>query len=55
VAIDAIAMRLIDEYRVANKLPPVAPIAAHVQSAAISGLGNFDEDAIEQARVGVMR
>jgi uncharacterized protein (DUF362 family) len=55
VAIDAIAMRLLDEYRVANKLPPVAPIAAHVQSAAISGLGNFDEDSIEQTRVGVMR
>jgi uncharacterized protein (DUF362 family) len=55
VAIDAIAMRLIDEYRVANKLPPVAPVAGHVESAATLGLGNFDESSIEQVRVGAMR
>jgi hypothetical protein len=55
VAIDATAMRVIDEYRVANKLPQVAPVAGHVESAASMGLGNFDEDSIEQVRVGATR
>ncbi|MDD5200180.1 MAG: DUF362 domain-containing protein [Terrimicrobiaceae bacterium] len=52
VAIDATAIRLIDEYRRANKLPPIAPVAGHVETAASMGLGNSAEDAIDQVRVG---
>jgi len=55
VAIDAVAMRLIDEYRAANKLPQAAIVAGHIESAASMGLGNFDENSIEQVRVGAMR
>jgi len=33
-------MRLIDGYRLANKLPPIAPVAGHVETAASMGLGN---------------
>lgn len=52
VAIDATAVSLIDEYRRANKLPPIAPVAGHVESAATMGLGNSDAASIELVRVG---
>jgi uncharacterized protein (DUF362 family) len=52
VAIDATAMRLLDEYRVINKLPKIQGVAGHVESAATMGLGNADESSIEQIRVG---
>ena len=52
VALDATAVRLIDEYRLANKLPPIAPISGHIDSAAGMGLGNSDEASIDQTRVG---
>ncbi len=52
VAIDATAMRLIDEYRRANKLPPITPVAGHVETASGMGLGNADATAIDQIRVG---
>ncbi len=51
VAIDATALRLIDEYRVANKLPPIAKVATHVESAAQMGLGNAAEESIETVKV----
>jgi uncharacterized protein (DUF362 family) len=52
VAIDATALRLIDEYRGPNKLPPAAPVAAHVETASAMGLGNFLEPEIDLIRVG---
>ncbi|MGH8049006.1 MAG: DUF362 domain-containing protein [Chthoniobacterales bacterium] len=52
VAIDATAVRLIDEYRVLNKLPKIGPVAGHIDTAASMGLGNADEASIEQIRVG---
>lgn len=52
VAIDAMAVHLIDDYRRANKLPPVAPVAGHIETAATMGLGNSAADSIRQIRVG---
>ncbi len=52
VAIDAIARDIIDEYRVANKLPRIRPVAGHIDTAASMGLGNSAADSIEQVRVG---
>ena len=52
VAIDATALRLIDEYRRANKLPPAAAVAGHIETAASMGLGNSAEDSIDLVRVG---
>jgi hypothetical protein len=52
VAIDATAMRLIDEYRKLNKLPPIAPVAGHIETAASMGLGNSSANVIDQVRVG---
>jgi hypothetical protein len=53
VAIDATAMRLIDEYRVSNKLPPIVPVAGHVETAASMGFGNAGANDIDLVRVGV--
>ncbi|MEO8824324.1 MAG: DUF362 domain-containing protein [Chthoniobacterales bacterium] len=52
VAIDAIAMRTIDEYRLLHQLPKIEPISTYIQSAASIGLGNYDETRIEKIRVG---
>lgn len=52
VAIDATAVRLIDEYRLANKLPPAAPVAGHIETAASMGLGNSAADSIRPIRIG---
>ncbi len=52
VAIDATAVRLIDDYRRANQLPPVTPIAGHIETAASMGLGNSSAESIQQIRVG---
>ncbi len=52
VAIDATAMRLIDQYRLANKLPPIAPVAGHIETAAGMGLGNASANVIDEVRVG---
>jgi uncharacterized protein (DUF362 family) len=52
VAVDATAMRLIDGYRLANKLPPIAPVAGHVETAASMGLGNASANVIDEVRVG---
>ena len=42
VAIDALAVRQIEEWRVKGRFPPIAPLAAHVQIAAQIGIGNAD-------------
>jgi hypothetical protein len=42
VAIDAMAVRQIEEWRVKARLPSIAPLAIHVQVAAQIGLGNAD-------------
>jgi uncharacterized protein (DUF362 family) len=52
VAVDTVAMGIIDEYRVPNKLPKVQPVAGHIETAASMGLGNSAADSIEQVRVG---
>jgi uncharacterized protein (DUF362 family) len=53
VAIDATAIRLIDELRLANKLPSVKPQSAWLQSAAELSLGQFSESRIQTVRVGL--
>lgn len=52
VAIDATAVRLIDEYRTLNQLPKIEGTAGHVQTAQSMGIGNADDASIEQIRVG---
>ncbi len=42
VAIDPLAVRQIEEWRVKGRFPPIAPLAAHVQIAAQIGIGNAD-------------
>jgi uncharacterized protein (DUF362 family) len=42
VAIDAMAVRQIEEWRVKARLRPIAPLAVHVQVAAQIGIGNAD-------------
>lgn len=53
VAIDATAIRLIDELRLANKLPSVKEQTAWIQSAAELSLGQFSEARIQMIRVGL--
>lgn len=52
VAVDAVAAGIVDEYRLANKLPKMRPMAGHIETAASMGLGNSSADSIEQVRVG---
>jgi hypothetical protein len=42
VAIDALAVRQIEEWRVKARLAPIAPLAQHVQAAGQLGLGNAE-------------
>ena len=53
VAIDATALRLIDEVRKTNQMPLVKPMTAYVEAASELGLGQFAEHRIEMVRVGV--
>jgi len=53
VAIDATAMRIIDDYRIRRQLPKIEPISTYIQSATSLGLGNFEENKIQKIRVGV--
>ncbi len=53
VAIDATALRMIEEYRVAYKLPRITKVAAHIESAAVLGLGRANEEEIQTIRVGM--
>ncbi|PWU06047.1 MAG: hypothetical protein C5B47_08150 [Verrucomicrobia bacterium] len=43
VAIDATAIRMIDEFRVSNRLPKCAELASYVQVASQMGIGQADE------------
>jgi len=47
VAIDAIALQRINAWRVKAKLPPIGPLANHVQAAGQAGLGHADPARIE--------
>ena len=53
VAIDSTAIRLIDERRVASKLPSVRDMAQWLDAAVQLGLGQSSEARIEMIRVGV--
>lgn len=53
VAIDAIAIRLIDEMRESHKLPSIRKTTAYVEAGAVLGLGHYAEPRIETIRVGV--
>jgi uncharacterized protein (DUF362 family) len=53
VAIDAIALRLIDDARKATKMPSVKPMTAYLEAASELGLGESAEWRIETVRVGV--
>ena len=51
VALDATALRTLEEYRDGNKLPPIGAMAGHVESAGAMGLGRYYESEIELVRV----
>jgi len=51
VAVDATALRLIDEQRLLSKLPKASLDGGHVQEAASLGLGNADEKMINLKRI----
>ena len=53
VALDATAMRLIDEARKPSKLPGLAPMTSWLRSAESIGLGTQAEEKIELLQVGV--
>lgn len=53
VAIDATAVRLIEEVRKANKLPSIRTMSSYVEAGAMLGLGEFAESRIKMTRVGV--
>lgn len=53
VAIDATALRLIDEQRLLSKMPKASGDGGHVKEAEASGLGHADEKMIRLRRIGV--
>jgi len=53
VAIDATAIRLINEIRIANKMPSIRTMTTYVEAAAQLGLGKFAEPDIQTIRVGM--
>ena len=53
VAIDATAARLIEEARIANKLPSIKTMTAYLEAASQLGLGESAERRIQMVRVGV--
>lgn len=52
VAIDAIALKKLGEWRVRASVPPIGRTAAYVQIAGQMGLGNFESNRIEIKNVG---
>ena len=52
VAIDAIALRLLEEWRKKRKLPPIQGLGAHIMVAEQYGLGNANPSRIEIRDVG---
>jgi uncharacterized protein (DUF362 family) len=53
VAIDATALRLLDEQRVVSRMPKASLDGGHVAEAESRGLGNADEKMILLRRVGI--
>ena len=53
VAIDATALRLIDEQRLISKMPKASDDGGHVEAAASQGLGNADEKMITLRRISL--
>lgn len=53
VAIDATAVRLIDEMRKTGKLPSIRRMTSYVEAGSALGLGQYAEPRIETVRVGV--
>jgi len=51
VAVDALALKLLNEYRLPEKLPPIRAEAAYIQSAEEIGLGQSDPEKVELQRV----
>ena len=52
VAIDATALRLIDEQRLLSKMPKASADGGHVREAESIGLGNAEEKMIRLRRIG---
>lgn len=52
VAVDATALRLLDEQRVLSKLPKASADGGHVAEAESRGIGNADEKMIRLERIG---
>ena len=52
VAVDATALKLLDEQRIVSKLPKASEDGGHVAEAESRGLGNADEKMIKLLRVG---
>jgi uncharacterized protein (DUF362 family) len=52
VAIDAVALKRLDEWRAKENFPPIGRLASYVQSATIVGLGNSDTSRIEVKNAG---
>lgn len=52
VAVDATALRLLDEQRLLSKLPKASDDAGHVEEAGSRGVGNADEQMIRLLRIG---
>lgn len=53
VALDATAVRLIEEARLAHKMPSIRVMSSYVEAAEMLGLGTFSEPRIQMTRVGV--
>jgi Domain of unknown function (DUF362) len=52
VALDAVALRKLEEWRAQFCVPPIGQTASYVESASQLGLGNFDRNRIEIRNVG---
>lgn len=53
VAIDATALRLIEETRIASKMPSIKDLTRYIESASLIGLGQYSDSRIEMVRIGV--
>ena len=52
VALDAIALKRLDQWRAKENFPPIGRLASYVQTATTVGLGNSDLSRIEVKNVG---
>ena len=52
VALDAIVLQRLEEWRTRGKLPAIGQMAAYVEAAGYSGLGNASRDRIELKNAG---